>query len=88
MKKKRALAASRIPDDYAQDETGPIYMIRDTSTEPNTIIFNTGTEEQLKITKTGFYVRGKKVDQDDLEAETVYNALKEFLTYQALTRKY
>jgi hypothetical protein len=42
----------------------------------------------LKITRTGFYVRGKLVDQDDKEAEIVYNAFKEWMVYSALTRRY
>lgn len=80
MKKKRALAASRDPDN--------MYTIHDPATESNSIIFNTGTEEHLKVARDGFYVRGKKVNQDDKEAEIVYNAFKEFLTYNALTRNY
>lgn len=88
MQKKRALSASRMPDDYAVEQNGPMYTIRDPASEPNNIIFSTGAEEQLKITRTGFYVRGIPVKQDDKEAETVYNAFKEFLTYHALTRNY
>lgn len=78
MKKKRALAASREPE----------YTFRDPATESNSIIFNTGTEEHLKVARDGFYVRGKKVNQDDREAEIVYNAFREFLIYHALARNY
>ena len=88
MKKKRALSASRMPDDYSVTAAGPIFTIRDPATEPNSIILQTGADEHLKITKTGFYVRGIPVKQDDREAEIVYNAFKEFLTYHALTRNY
>ena len=80
MKKKRALAASRDPDN--------MYTIHDPGAEPASIILQTGADEHLKITKTGFYVRGIPVSQDDREAEIVYNAFKEFLTYHALTRNY
>jgi hypothetical protein len=80
MKKKRAMAASRDPDN--------IYTIHDPGAEPASISLQTGTEEHLKITRTGFYVRGKLVEQDDKEAEIVYNAFREFLTYQALARNY
>ena len=80
MKKKRALAASRDPDN--------IYTIHDPGAEPSSIILQTGADEHLKITKTGFFVRGVKVEQDSKEAEIVYNAFKEFLTYNALTRNY
>jgi len=78
VKKKRALSASREPE----------YTFRDPSAEPASITLNTGSEEHLKITQTGFYVRGIPVKQDDKEAEIVYNAFKEFLTYNALTRSY
>jgi hypothetical protein len=80
MKKKRALAASRDPDN--------MYTIQDLGAEPSSIILQTGADEHLKITKTGFFVRGIPVKQDDREAEIVYNAFKEFLTYHALTRNY
>jgi len=88
MKKKRALAASRMPDDYAVERHGPIYTIRDPSAEIGVITLTCDTDEMIKISKTGFYVRGIPVKQDDKEAETVYNAFKEFLTYHALTRSY
>ena len=89
MKKKRALAASRIPDDYAIESTIGGYVIRDPNTEPNSIVLHVGNnEEMLKISKTGFYVRGIPVKQDDKEAEIVYNAFKEWMVYSALTRNY
>jgi hypothetical protein len=46
-----------------------------------------GSEEMLKIGPDGFWVRGVKVKQDDKEAEIVYNAMKEFLTWSQLTRR-
>ena len=36
-------------------------------------------DEMLRITEDGFWVRGMKVAQDDKEAETVYNAFKQWL---------
>ena len=86
MKKKRMLSASRDPS-----FPGTVYALRSNEHETNNIVFYAGGEEpneMLKITKTGFYVRGKLVPQDDKEAEIVYNAFKEFLTYHALTRSY
>lgn len=74
MKKKRELGASRDPDGLR-----------------NTIIFNVGgnhPNEMLRITPSGFFVRGVKVEQDDREAEIVYNSFRDFLTYAALTRNY
>lgn len=45
-----------------------------------------GGDEMLKVTKDSFYVRGKKVEQDDKEAETVYNAFKQWLSWAQLQR--
>jgi hypothetical protein len=55
-------------------------------TPKNKITFYTLGEEMLSIDKNGFYVRGKKVKQDDNEAEKVYNAFKEFLTWSQITK--
>ena len=88
MKKKRALAASRIPDDYDLQHTGPFYTFNDPSQQPNSLTFMVGdNHEMLKITSEGFYVRGKQVPQDAQEAETVYNAFREFLVYHNLARE-
>ena len=45
-----------------------------------------GGDEMIKVTKDGFYVRGKKVEQDDKEAEIVYNAFKQWLSWAQLQR--
>jgi hypothetical protein len=60
------------------------YKFRET--EPNTITCMAGAAEMLKIGPTGFWVRGVKVDQDDSEAEIVYNAFKAFLMWAELNR--
>jgi len=53
----------------------------------NTVIFNAGTDdEMLKITPDGFYVRGVKVEQGPEEAEAVYKAFKEFMTWAIISR--
>jgi hypothetical protein len=87
MIKKRALSASRDPS-----FPGTVLALRGNEPEAGNIVFHAGTDiessEMLKITKTGFYVRGKPVEQDDKEAEIVYNAFKAFLTYHAITRSY
>jgi hypothetical protein len=87
MIKKRALSASRDPS-----FPGTAHVLRGNEPEEGNIVFHSGTDldasEMLKITRTGFYVRGVAVPQDDKEAEIVYNAFKEFLTYHALTRSY
>jgi hypothetical protein len=87
MNKKRLLSASRDPS-----FPGTVYALRGNEPEEGNIVFHSGTDldasEMLKITKTGFFVRGKLVDQDDKEAEIVYNAFKEWMVYSALTRRY
>jgi hypothetical protein len=55
--------------------------------EPNNIICYAGSTEMLKIGPDGFWVRGVKVEQDDKEAVTVYNAFKQFLVWSELNRK-
>ena len=45
-----------------------------------------GGDEMIRVTKNGFYVRGKKVNQDDKEAEIVYNAFKQWLSWAQLQR--
>lgn len=88
MRKKRALAASRIPDHYIVEPKNDGYIIHDPGQEPSTIVLTCDTEEMIKISKTGFYVRGVKVEQDDKEAEVVYNAFREWMVYSAITRNY
>lgn len=56
-------------------------------TNPN-ITFNTSNDEILRIAKDGFYVRGVKVEQDENEAEKVYNAFHSWLTWTTLNRTY
>jgi hypothetical protein len=46
-----------------------------------------GGDEMLRVAKDGFYVRGKKVEQDDKEAEIVYNAFKQWMAWAALTQQ-
>ena len=60
----------------------------DTMTNDN-IVFNTGSAtEMLRVAKDGFYVRGVKIKQDDEEAEKVYNAFHQWLTWATLNRNY
>ena len=54
--------------------------------EPNATTFFCGGIETLRISDKGFWVRGKKVEQDDKEALTVYNSFKEWLAWQQLSR--
>jgi len=59
-----------------------------TPEKPNAItLMMAGQDEMLRIAEDGFYVRGKKVPQDDKEAEVVYNAFKQWLAWANLQRK-
>jgi hypothetical protein len=53
----------------------------------NNITCNVGSTEMLRVAEDGFYVRGIRVDADDKEAATVYNAFKEFLVWNRLHRE-
>lgn len=55
----------------------------------NTITFHAGNPsvEMLKVSPKGFWVRGVKVEQDDKEAEIVYNAFKSWMMWAELNRK-
>lgn len=56
--------------------------------EPSNITCMAGGSEMLRVGPDGFWVRGVKVPQDDNEAQAVYKAFKEFLTWSQLTRTY
>ena len=57
-------------------------------TVESTITFSGGASEMLRISKDGFYIRGKRVKQDDKEAELVYNTFHQWLTWATLNRDY
>jgi hypothetical protein len=52
----------------------------------NSIVLHSGDSEMLKVAKDGFYIRGVKIEQDDKEAEQVYNCFKEWLTWSTMNR--
>jgi hypothetical protein len=56
--------------------------------KPNTITCMAGGAEMLRVSPDGFWVRGKKVEQDDKEAEAVYNAFKAWMAWAQLNRDY
>jgi hypothetical protein len=57
-------------------------------TQDSIITFTGGSDEMLRIAKDGFYIRGKRVNQDDNEAELVYNTFHQWLTWATLNRDY
>ena len=63
-----------------------IYDVREDN--PSSISLNSNTTEMLRVAKDGFYVRGIKIEQDEKEAEKVYNAFHQWLTWATLNRTY
>lgn len=61
--------------------------ILSTDGESNITLF-ANTSEMLRVAKDGFYIRGVKIEQDEKEAEKVYNAFTSWLTWATLTRTY
>ena len=53
----------------------------------NNITLNGGGEEMLRVAPDGFYVRGVKVEADAKEAENVYKAFKQWLTWNTLANQ-
>ena len=64
------------------------YEFHNPNPEPNGISLMAGSEEMLRCSKEGFWVRGQKVAQDDREAETVYNAFKAWMSWAHLNKDY
>jgi hypothetical protein len=56
--------------------------------DPSTITCLAGGAEMLRVGPDGFWVRGVKVKQDDNEAQAVYNAFKQWMTWASLGGKY
>ena len=50
----------------------------------NEINLTAAGDEMLRVAKDGFYVRGVKVEADEKEAEAVYKAFKQWMTYAIL----
>ena len=62
------------------------YKFRDPT--PSSITLRvTGNDEMLRVAADGFYVRGVRVPADAHEAETVYNAFKQWLAWANLQRQ-
>jgi len=77
----RDMREAEANGDYVYAPGGP-YTFRDP--EPKGISLNAGGEEMIRCNIDGFWVRGVKVAQDDKEAEAVYNAFKQWLTWASL----
>jgi hypothetical protein len=65
----------------------PVMTVSASESRPNNITMINKGVEMLRVAEDGFYIRGEKVPVDDREAETVYNAFKEFLVWNRLSRE-
>jgi hypothetical protein len=77
--------SNQLPADVYAIETGPGYS---KVNDPDAISCMAGGAEMLKIRPDGFWVRGKRVAQDDKEAQAVYNAFKAWMTWAQLNKDY
>lgn len=59
----------------------------DAKNEPNTVTFYSSGQEMLRFNDKGFYVRGVRVNTGDDEPIRVYQAFREWLAWQHLTRE-
>ena len=76
----------RIMEEMKSD---PFYGAIPPSTLPmNNITCLAGGAEMLRVSPEGFWVRGVKVEQDDIEALTVYNAFKAWMSWAQLNKDY
>ena len=72
---------------FTAQEIGKVEYQLHTPKQPNAItLMMSGQDEMLRIAEDGFYVRGKKIPQDDKEAAVVYNAFKQWLAWANLQR--
>jgi hypothetical protein len=73
----------------AEMKLDPFYgAVPPTHTPADTITCLAGGEEMLRVGPEGFWVRGVRVEQDDNEAATVYNAFKAWMSWAQLNRDY
>jgi hypothetical protein len=75
-----------MSDNFYTIESGPGYTFANPPT--NAITCMAGGAEMLRVGPDGFWVRGQKVDQDDNEAQVVYNAFKAWMAWAQLNRDY
>lgn len=76
-----------VNDRIGDSETTVRYEFYEPPPDAGISMHAAGGDEMLKITKEGFYVRGVRVPVDDREAETVYNAFKQWLVWANLQQQ-
>jgi hypothetical protein len=70
------------------NDTMPQHPVSFRDPEPSIITCVAGGVEMLRVGPNGFWVRGVQVPQDDQEAQTVYNAFKQWMAWTSLERRY
>jgi hypothetical protein len=55
---------------------------------PGAITCMAGGVDMLKVSPEGFWVRGVKVEQDEQEAQKVYEGFKAWMMWAQMTRDY
>ena len=86
----QAIPHTQTLSQWAKDNNSDVTYVLREDLPPSSITLNTGKNndsEMIKITDEGFWVRGVKVPQDDKEAETVYNAFKQWMAWAALQQR-
>ena len=78
---------NKVVATWVNDDPSEITRYNFHEPKTNNIVCNVGATEMLRVTEDGFYVRGVRVEADDREAATVYNAFKEFLVWGRLSRE-
>jgi len=78
---------NKVVATWVADDADEITRYNFHEPKSNNIICNIGSTEMLRVAEDGFYVRGEKIPVDDKEAATVYNAFKEFLVWNRLSRE-
>ena len=74
--------------DFNDQNAGPL-MVSNADAQESNVTFHAGpgSMEMLKVGKDGFWVRGVKVEQDDTEAEKVYNAFRAWMVWAELNKR-
>jgi len=73
---------------FTTADTKPSKVILNIDTKPQeSISFYFNEDEMLRIEPNGFYVKGKRVEADDKEAQQVYKSFKAWLVLHRLARK-
>jgi hypothetical protein len=75
-------------DQVMWNDTPPRHSVSFRDPVPNNIICLAGGEEMLRVGPDGFWVRGVKVEQDEKEAQAVYNAFKQWMAWASLEGQY